>query len=295
MSMHGGDGRSPEQAHDLVSEPSGLHGRVAVVTGVSRRQGIGFAIARRLLADGAAVVVHSWAAHDAEQPWGADPGDPEALLAELTETGGLLAHVEADFLDATAPATVVATALERFGAVDILVSNHARSSRQSLEELTASELDASWAVNARATVLLAQSFAARHDDQRTGGRIVLLTSGQHLGPMPGELPYAMTKGATHQLTASLADHLAGRRITVNSVNPGPTDTGWASPVTAARIRSAMPFGRWGTPDDAARLVRWLVSDEAQWITGQVINSEGGYRRAASQPRPDRIPPQPSDR
>jgi 3-oxoacyl-[acyl-carrier protein] reductase len=62
------------------------------------------------------------------------------------------------------------------------------------------------------------------------------------------------------------------------VNPGPTDTGWATGEQTEEVRRAMPFGRWGQPDDAARLVAWLVSDEGRWITGQVINSEGGFRR-----------------
>ena len=79
--------------------------------------------------------------------------------------------------------------------------NHAHSSDQSLATVTVEELDRAWAVNARAAVLLAQAFAAAHDDDRPDGRIVLLTSGQHLGPMPGELPYVFSKGAIQQVTA----------------------------------------------------------------------------------------------
>ena len=134
--------------------------RVAVVTGVSRRQGIGFAVARRLLDDGLCVLIHSWSAHDAEQPWGADAGGVEALIGELGG-GDRLAHVEADLADPAAPATVIAHALDRFGAVDVLVANHARSSSMSLADVTAQELDRSWAVNARAVVLLVQAFAAK--------------------------------------------------------------------------------------------------------------------------------------
>jgi 3-oxoacyl-[acyl-carrier protein] reductase len=69
-----------------------------------------------------------------------------------------------------------------------------------------------------------------------------------------------------------------RGITVNTVNPGPTDTGWAEPELHERVRRAFPLGRWGQPDDAARLIAWLCTDEARWVTGQVINSEGGVRR-----------------
>jgi 3-oxoacyl-[acyl-carrier protein] reductase len=256
---------------------SPLTGRIALVTGVSRRAGIGFAIARRLLADGASVFVHSWAPHDAEHPWGADPDGVDALVDALGPPDRV-AHLAADFLEPGAPAAVVRAAVERFGALDVVIANQARSSHHSLEELTAAELDAAWGVNARASVLLVQAFAAAHDDTRPGGRIVLFTSGQHLASMARELPYAVSKGAIHQMTRSLADHLADRRITVNCVNPGPTDTGWAQPILAAEVTRSMPSGRWGAPDDAANLVAFLVSDEGGWITGQVIDSEGGFRR-----------------
>ncbi|MBX6768615.1 MAG: SDR family oxidoreductase, partial [Actinomadura rubrobrunea] len=167
-----------------------------------------------------------------------------------------------------------------FGAVDVLVANHARSSSRTLSEVTAEELDLTWTVNARAVVLLAQAFAAAHDDARPGGRVVLFTSGQHLAPMSGELPYAISKGAVHQMTLSLSDALIDRGITVNAVNPGPVDTGYADDELRRRVARAMPAGRWGRPEDVARLVRWLASDDAAWITGQVIDSEGGFRRWA---------------
>lgn len=255
-----------------------LEGRIAVVTGVSRRAGIGYAVARDLLAAGASVLVHSWSPHDAEQPWGVDPAGDAGIVEALGGEGPRLRHVAADFADPQAPAQVLAAAVESFGAVDIVVANHARSSIQSLTEVTAAELDLTWAVNARASVLLAQAFAAAHDDKRTGGRIVLFTSGQHLAPMSQELPYAISKGAIHQMTLSLSDALIDRGITVNTINPGPVDTGWADPGLAERVGRALPAGRWGRPEDVVRLVRWLVSEDSQWITGQVINSEGGFRR-----------------
>jgi 3-oxoacyl-[acyl-carrier protein] reductase len=254
--------------------------RVAIVTGVSRRQGIGFAVARRLLTDGLHVLIHSWSAHDAEQPWGADAGGVEAVLEELGGAGERLAHVEADLAEPAAPATVIAHALERFGAVDVLVANHARSSSQSLPDVTAEELDRSWAVNARAVVLLVQAFSAGRTLDREDGRIVLFTSGQHLAPMAGELPYAVTKGAVHQMTRSLADALANDGITVNAINPGPVDTGWPSEQLREELRDRFPLGRWGRPEDIAAVVAWLASAESRWITGQVIDAEGGFRRHA---------------
>jgi 3-oxoacyl-[acyl-carrier protein] reductase len=271
-----------------VAAPGPLAGRVALVTGVSRRVGIGIAVARRLAGLGADLFVTSWTAHDREQPWGADPGGIDAVLAELdaavAATAGAagsrarrVGHLGADFLDPEAPARVMAAAVEAFGQVDLLVCNHARSSTGGLGELTAAELDASFAVNTRAVLLLVQAFAAQHRG-RPGGRVVLFTSGQHLGPMPEELAYATSKGALVEVTASLADELADRGITVNTVNPGPTDTAYVDEATRQRVAGRFPAGRWGTPDDAARLVAWLCTDDAAWVTGQVINSEGGFRR-----------------
>jgi 3-oxoacyl-[acyl-carrier protein] reductase len=156
--------------------------------------------------------------------------------------------------------------------------NHARGSTQSLETVTAEELDRAWAVNARAAVLLVQAFAASHDDGRADGRIVLFTSGQHLGPMPAELPYAISKGAVHQATRTLADTLADRGITVNAINPGPVDTGWPSAELRERLRPAFPTGRWGRPEDIAAIIGWIVSPDSAWLTGQVIDAEGGFRR-----------------
>jgi 3-oxoacyl-[acyl-carrier protein] reductase len=236
------------------------------VTGVSRSEGIGFAIARRLVADGAAVFTQGWEAHDASQPWGAG----EVPLRE-----GLSGHLEADLADPEAPAAVLAAARLALGHVDVLVANHAASVGGRLEDLTAASIDEALAVNVRATLLLVQAFAG--DFEGDHGRVVLLTSGQGRGPMPGELPYAASKAALSGVVLSLSDQLAARGITVNAVNPGPTDTGWASGEIQARVAAAMPRGRWGTPDDAARLVAWLASEDSEWVTGQVIDSDGGFR------------------
>ena len=253
-----------------------LEGRAAIITGGSRRQAIGAAIARRLAADGASVFVHSWSPYDAEREWGADADGPEASVGEIRARGSSAMHYAADFADPDAPGAVVRAAQDAYGHVDILVANHARSHRQSLEELTATEIDLSYAVNTRATLLLTKAFAAQHEDARVGGRVLLFTSGQYHGAMAGELPYIASKAALHELTPSLAVHLAPRGITVNCINPGPNDTGWAEPEVVAASAHRVPGGRWSTPDDTARLVGWLVSDQAEWITGQTIASDGGW-------------------
>ena len=272
------DPRGPRLGRD----PLPLRGRVALVTGVSRRSGIGYATARRLAALGAGLFLHHHVAHDREQPWGADAGAPQAVIdgvsQALADPAAAVRHLGLDLADPDAPARLVDAASGDFGHLDILVCNHARSGGDGpLGTLDAAMLDAHWAVNARSAILLAQAFAAQHDG-RPGGRVVFMTSGQDLGPMRDEVAYAASKGALASITRTLADQLADRAITLNSVNPGPVDTGYAPPDVHDAVRRHFPAGRWATPDDPARLIAWLATDEAGWITGQVINSEGGFRR-----------------
>lgn len=261
-----------------------LRGRVAIVTGASRRAGIGYAVARRLLGMGASVVVHHHAAHDATQRWGAD--DVDAVLDGLREVlkvegppGARLVDVSSDLAALGAPEALVAAAVAEFNGVDVLVANHARSAPDGgLGDLTAEVLDGHWAVDARSVILLVQAVAGAHSPGRAPARMVLLTSGQQKGPMPGEIAYVAAKAALAGVTATLADELADRGITLNTVNPGPVDTGYATGAAHAAIAARFPGGQWGEPDDPARLIAWLCTDDARWVTGQVIDSEGGFRR-----------------
>ncbi len=250
---------------------SALAGRVALVTGVSRPLGIGVTVARRVHDLGATVVATGWPSHDVEMPWGA------VALADLPFTVGT--H---DLEDPEVPAALVDEVIDRHGRLDLVVAVHARSSHQSFADVTAAELDRCWAANTRSVVLLAQRFAQRHvptpPDLAPRGRMIWFTSGQHLGPMDDEIAYAVTKGALHQMTASLDHALARSRIVANCINPGPIDTGWASPAARTAIGAMFPDGRWGTPDDVGNLVAFLLSDEGAWVRGQVIDSEGGFRR-----------------
>jgi len=262
---------------DLRRDPLPLLGKVALVTGASRRTGIGYAISRRLAAYGASVFVHHFSPHDAAQPWGADEVTAvvDGVRSALAAPDARVADSSADLADPSAPAQLVAAAVAELGGLDILVCNHARSGSDGpLSSMTAAVLDGHWTVNTRASILLAREFAALGGP----GRVIFMTSGQNIGPMPDEVAYAASKGALWSITATLADELADQGITVNTVNPGPVDTGYAPPDAHAAVAARFPGGSWGAPDDPARLIAWLATDEARWITGQVINSEGGFRR-----------------
>ena len=262
-----------------------LTGRTALVTGVSRRQGIGFAIASRLLRAGASVAIQHWSPHDAEQPWGAD--DIVTLVAELSaeaSEGARVVDFSANFAEDDAPAAVVSHAASALGHLDILVCNQAMSGHDgSLADIGIADLELHWRVNARATLLMTQAYASQHDG-RPGGRVVWLTSGQQLGPMSDEIAYATSKAALAGVTASVAADLIRRGIGLNTVNPGPVNTGYLnegvllSEERLSAIRDRFPLGRFGEPDDPARLIAWLVGDDATWVVGQVINTEGGFER-----------------
>ncbi|MFB7272351.1 SDR family oxidoreductase [Streptomyces sp. NPDC056244] len=272
----------------LRRDPLPLRGRTALVTGASRRGGIGCAVARRLAAYGASVYLHHHVPHDAGQPWGADPGGPEAVAAAVREAradpAALVVHGPGDLSGADAPATLIGTAVEALGGrLDILVANHALSGFDgTLDTIDAAMLDAHWATDTRSVILLVQAYAqlrATLPDRTPGGRVVMMTSGQDLGGgMPEEIAYGLAKGALASATRSLATSLADLAVTVNTVNPGPVDTDYLSGPAYEAVAALFPAGRWGMPDDPARLIAWLATDEAEWITGQVIDSEGGFRR-----------------
>jgi len=257
----------------LVPDRRRLDGRVALVTGVSRPIGIAATIAQRFHDLGATVVATGWSPHDAEMPWGEQPLDPLPF-----EVG------QHDLEDPTVPRTVIDEIVELHGRIDIVAAVHARSSHSSLDEVTADELDRCWAANVRSVVLLAQRFAQRHvriqSSEPPVGRMLWFTSGQHIGPMDGEIAYAVSKGALHQMTRSIDHALSAAGIIANCINPGPVDTGYAEGDVHRTVASMFPDRRWGTADDVANLAAFLVSDEGAWIRGQVIDSEGGFDRFA---------------
>ena len=255
----------------------GLGGKVALITGVGRRRGIGSAICRALAHRGADVFFTYWGDYHRDVSGSFDQDGPGALRQELRGMGVRAEGMELDLSLPESPERLLAAADGRLGPPSILVNNAAYSTRDGFERLDAETLDAHYAVNLRAAALLCVGFARRYPGG-PGGRIINLTSGQSLGPMPSELAYAATKGAIEAFTVTLAAEVGHRGITVNAVNPGPTDTGWMSEELERELSARFPAGRVGEPEDVARLVAFLAGSEAAWITGQIIHSEGGFLR-----------------
>jgi 3-oxoacyl-[acyl-carrier protein] reductase len=227
---------------------------------------------------GASLAVHHHLSHDSDEYGAAD--DLGELLAELRASlgeGASAVDVAGDLGDSATAEGLIPAVNGMLGHLDVLVCNHAHGGDAvDLANLTAAALDRHWAVNTRATLLLTQAFAAQHDG-RTGGRVIWLTSGQTLGPMSNNLAYAASKAALAGSTWSVADDLVGKGILLNTINPGPVNTGYLDGAPPAALER-FPQHRPGNPDDPARLIAWLVSEDGEWVVGQVLNSEGGFRR-----------------
>jgi len=250
--------------------------RIAIVTGASRRRGIGAAVCLALAHAGIDIFFTHWSPYDRLMPWGAEEDEPDHLQKQVQALGVRCEHMMVDLGTTDAPQRIMQTVEAQLGPASILVNNATHDDTDApFDRLDAPTLDAYYAVNIRGTILLSIEFARRFTLPE-GGRIINLTSGQGLGAMPGKLAYVTTKGAIEAFTTTLAAEVAPRGITVNAVDPGPTDTGWMTDELKQELLQRFPMGRLGQPEDAARLIAFLVSEEARWITGQIIHSNGGF-------------------
>lgn len=250
---------------------------VAIVTGASRRSGIGAAICKALAASGHDLLFTQLQEYDRDVSVGADVDGPEALAAELRGLGANVVEMRADLREPSAIDDILSRCGRELDEPSVLVNNAAYSTTQQWDELTAEEFDNHYLVNFRASSLLSIAFAKQYS-RGQGGRIISLTTGQALGPMPTELAYAASKGAIEAFVKSFAIAVGHRGITVNAINPGPNDTGWMTDELKAYLKPKFALGRIGQPDDVAKVITFLASPDAAWITGQVINVEGGFTR-----------------
>ncbi|KQQ13596.1 oxidoreductase [Methylobacterium sp. Leaf123] len=247
---------------------SKLEGKVAVVTGASK--GIGAAIAKALAKDGAAVIVNY-----ASSKAGAD-----AVVNAITAGGGRAVAVQADVSQAAQAQNLVEAAVQRFGRLDVLVNNSGVYEFAAIEEVTEEHYRRLFDVNVLG-VLLATQAAAKHLGE--GGSIINISSAVTDVLTPTSAVYTGTKGALNAISGVLANELAPRKIRVNVVSPGYVETegthtaGIAGSEMEAGFVAQTPLGRAGQPDDIAGVVAFLASDDARWVTGEVINASGGVR------------------
>lgn len=262
-----------------------LQGKIAIVTGVSRPGGIGAAVCRELASEGASLFFTHLYDYDKNiYPADADKNWPDLFAEELRRFGVQAAHMSLDISAPGAAIQLLDNVLATIGMPTILVNNATFSVDTDFHHLNEELIDAHCAVNIRGTFMLSAEFARLLEKEQSahpshsmlGGRIINFTSGQGKTPMPGNLIYAATKGAISVFTESLAAELAPLQITVNALDPGPTDTGWMSDEVKGALLNQFPMGRIGLPEDAARLVAFLTSDDSRWITGQIIHSRGGF-------------------
>ena len=215
---------------------------LALVTGSARENSIATGIVPRLRADGWRVVTSDLESAD--------------YLFDLSTPAGPVALIEAVTRDG--------------GPISALVLSHAHDVESGILDTTAESFDQHVAVNARASLLLIAAFARQIPEE--GGAVVALTS----DATTGNLPYGASKGALDRIVIAAARELGPLRISANVLNPGPIDTGWMDERIRKDLTLRHPSGRLGQPADIASVVAFLVSGEGRWISGQLLNADGGF-------------------
>jgi 3-oxoacyl-[acyl-carrier protein] reductase len=240
-----------------------LSGKIALVTGGSR--GIGAAIVRRLSRDGATVAF----------TYASSPERAQALVAEVDAAGGQALAIRADSADPAAVERSVAETVQPYGRIDILVNNAGILVHKALGDTVLDDFERIMAVNVRAQFVAIQAVQGQMGD---GGRIVNIGSmvADRAGS-PGVALYAMSKAAVAAMTRGLARDLGPRGITVNTVQPGPTETEIVSDeAVRAALRTMIPVGRMGRDSEIAGLVAWLAGPEAGYVNGAALTIDGGF-------------------
>lgn len=238
-------------------------GRAAIVTGSSR--GIGAATARRLARDGFAVTVNCLVNTDLAAQ----------VVADIQAEGGQATWLQADVADPAAVRALFDANDAAFGGVDVVISNAGIMNTAPLADFGDAEFDRMIATNLKGSFNTMREGARR---VRDGGRIICLSSTSTLAKRAAQGPYAATKMAQEALAGSLAKEMAGRRISVNAIAPGPTNTTLlgATPEQIEMVGTMIPYGRVGEPEDIANAIAGLCAHDGEWINGQLVYANGGF-------------------
>ncbi len=242
-----------------------LTNKVTLITGASR--GIGQAIAESQAANGANVVIN----------YVRNKGFADDIVHRIQQNGGQALAIQADVSKIADLENLFQATIGHFGHIDILVNNAGIMTTKPIEQVTEQDFDRQFATNVKGTYFACQ-LAARYLPE--GGRIINFSSSV-LGQMnPSYSLYAATKGAVEQLTRHLAKEFGAKHITINVVAPGPVNTELftadKSEAQIEAIKRMIAFGRLGEPEDIAKVVLFLASEESGWITGQILRANGGF-------------------
>ena len=244
---------------------SRLSGQRALVTGASR--GIGRAVALRLASEGASVALNYNSGRD----------EAEAVAAEIAAAGGSAVTLQGNVADATQAEALVDAAAEALGGLDILVNNAGITRDNLLMRLSEDDWDAVIDTNLKGAFLCTKA-AIRPMLRQRSGRIVNMSSVVAITGNPGQANYTAAKAGLIGFTRTVAREVASRGITVNAIAPGFIATQMVDSIPEdlqAQIRERIPLGSFGTPEDVAGCVAFLVSADAAYITGQVLSIDGG--------------------
>jgi 3-oxoacyl-[acyl-carrier protein] reductase len=242
-----------------------LAGKVALVTGSAR--GIGAAIAKRLAADGAKVVVNYSKSED----------EAEEVVAAIEKAGGQAVAVKADLSVPAEIPGLFAAVKKQYGRLDILVNNAGVMDRGPIEGVTAEHVNRHFDLNVRGLILCTVEALKMLPK---GGKIVNVSSNITRMAIPGSSVYTATKGAIDALTQVWATELGPKGITVNAISPGATETDMNDDMTSSEKKQTLQMtalGRLGTSEDIADATAFLVSEDARWVTGERLAASGGLR------------------
>jgi 3-oxoacyl-[acyl-carrier protein] reductase len=243
-----------------------LEGKIAVVTGASR--GIGRAIAEDLAAHGASLVINYHASAEAAAE----------VVDGINAAGGTAVSIQADVADFAASQQLIKTTLETFGQIDILVNNAGTTRDTLLLMMKEAQWDQVIDTNLKSVFNCSKAAARPMVRRKKGGRIINITSVSGIVGQPGQANYAASKAGIIGFTKSLAKELGSRSITVNAVAPGFVLTDLTAGLSQDLVEKALefiPLGRWGEAQEIANVVTFLASDKASYITGEVIQVDGG--------------------